>query len=208
MMAAMDGTATAWQQRYLTGDPERMSWFERSPDRSLGLIARAGTDPAAAVIDVGGGASHLAAALLDRGFTDITVLDVSAAALARARAGLGARASAVRWLEADARGLEPRRQFDLWHDRALFHFMVDEGDRAAYLEGLGRALRAGGHLVLATFGPAGPASCSGMPVRRYGPAQLDAVLGPGFQRLAAETAVHRTPRGSEQQFQYSLFRRR
>lgn len=209
MIEGSNETAAHWQARYEAGDPERLSWFERSPERSLALIARTALDPAtAAVIDVGGGASHLAGDLLDRGYADLTVVDLSAAALARAQADLGRRAAAVRWLQADVRRLEPGRRFDLWHDRALFHFMVEEADQAAYLESLGRVLRPGGHLVLATFGPAGPTSCSGLPVRRYGATELDAALGPGFERLAAETAVHTTPRGTAQQFQYALFRRR
>lgn len=209
MIEGPDETAARWQARYEAGDPEQLSWFEPSPERSLALIARAALDPAsAAVIDVGGGTSHLAGELLDRGYADLTVVDVSAAALARARADLGERATAVRWLEADVRRLEPGRRFDLWHDRALFHFMVEKNDHAAYLESLGRVLRPGGYLVLATFGLAGPTSCSGLPVHRYGPAELDAALGPEFERLAAETAVHTTPGGAAQQFQYALLRRR
>ena len=150
---------------------------------------------------------RLASELLGRGYRDITVADISGAALRAARVEYGSDAERVRWVEADVRTHDFGRRFDLWHDRAVFHFMVEEADRAAYLANLDRSLERGGHLVLATFGPEGPTSCSGLPVQRYGVAEMGEVLGGGYELLADEIRTHRTPRGGEQQFQYALFRR-
>ncbi len=202
-----DAAAAHWDASYETKATDEVSWFEASPETSLRLIDLAGLDPGAAIVDVGGGASRLAAELLGRGYRDITVADISAAALQTARAEYGSEAERIRWVEADVRTHDFGRRFDLWHDRAVFHFMVEEADRAAYLANLHRSLETGGHLVLATFGPEGPTSCSGLPVRRYGVAEMAEVLGGGYELLADEIRMHRTPRGGEQQFQYALFRR-
>jgi SAM-dependent methyltransferase len=174
---------------------------------SLRLIAGTGVSRSAPVIDVGGGASVLVDGLLEAGFTDVTVLDLSGAALASSRARLGARASSVQWTEADVTRADlPPRSFDLWHDRAVFHFLTDRADRLAYLRVLRHALRPGGHVVIATFAEDGPERCSGLPVRRYAPAQLHAELGSDFELLASEREAHVTPAGAVQRFQYSLFR--
>ncbi len=202
------GPAAHWEASYAGTPADEVSWFEQSPETSLAMIERANVDPAAtAVIDVGGGASRLAGELVRRGYRDVTVADLSPAALEAAKAKLGAGANEIAWLEADAREHDFGRRFDLWHDRAAFHFMVDQADRSAYLANLRRSLCAGGHLVLATFGPAGPTSCSGLPVHRYDAAEMSDLLGPEFEWVADEIKVHRTPRGTEQQFQYALFRR-
>ena len=174
---------------------------------SLRLITGTGVSRSAPVIDVGGGASVLVDGLLDSGFTDVTVLDLSGAALAVSRARLGGRARSVRWIEADVMRAElPPHSFDLWHDRAVFHFLVDPADRRAYLQVLRRALRPGAHVVMATFAEDGPERCSGLPVQRYAPSQLHATLGEDFEWLASEREQHVTPGGAVQQFQYSVFR--
>ena len=196
-----------WQSVYTSKAENSVSWFEAEPAVSLALIALAGTPPDAAVIDIGGGASRLVDRLLERGFADVTVLDLSAAALDAARARLGARAAAVRWLVADATTWEPTRRYALWHDRAALHFLIDPADRAAYLARLRRALLPGGHAIIGTFAPDGPARCSGLPVQRYDAESLGAALGPEFQLLDSRRHTHRTPSGIEQRFHFGTFRR-
>lgn len=196
-----------WQDVYERRDPQQVSWYEPTPDTSLALIARADLPLDAAIIDVGGGASRLAAELVGVGHKDVTVADISKQALERAQAELGEAAAQVRWIVADVRGHDFGRRFDLWHDRALFHFMVEPADREAYLTVLRRSLRPGGHLILATFGPEGPTECSGLPTRRYGADQLAGLLAPDFRLVDSQLAEHTTPSGSRQQFVYTHFQR-
>ncbi len=196
-----------WQDAYARKAPDEVSWFEEAPRESLALIESVAHARQAAIIDVGGGASRLAGRLLLRGYRDLTVADISAVALERARLEIGSGAGAVTWVETDVRDHDFGREFDLWHDRAVFHFMVEDTDRACYLETLSRSLRSGGRFVLATFGPDGPTRCSGLPVRRYGADELATVLGPGWTLESSHLQVHETPAGNEQQFQYSVFRR-
>src|SRR5580704_16764937 len=139
-----------WQNVYTTRRETEVSWFQATPSLSIELIRSVGALGQAAIIDIGGGASRLADALLDHGCTDVTVLDVSEAALAATRARLGARAAGVQWIAADATRWDPPRQYDLWHDRAAFHFLTDANDRAAYVERLTQALASGGHAIIAT----------------------------------------------------------
>jgi SAM-dependent methyltransferase len=196
-----------WERVYRERVPEELGWYEPSPQRSLALIDEAGLTRDAAILDVGGGASGLAGKLLEAGFRDITVVDLSAAALEKARTELGERAARINWVVADAREYDFGRQFDLWHDRALFHFMVEAPDRDGYLTALKRSLRPGGHLVIATFGPEGPTQCSGLPVSRYGIEELSAGLESEFEPVSSELHLHRTPSGREQQFLSAHFRR-
>jgi SAM-dependent methyltransferase len=161
----------------------------------------------AAIVDVGGGASRLAAELRRRGHTDVTVLDLSVQALEIARADLGEAAGGVTWVEGDVRSHDFGRRFDLWHDRAAFHFMVEPPDRDAYLATLDRTLRPGGHLILATFGPQGPTQCSGLPVYRYDAATLSETLGADYELVSSRLVEHRTPAGRKQQFLYAHLER-
>lgn len=193
-----------WERVYGERAPDRVSWYEPVPESSLELIDEAGIDTDAPVIDVGGGASRLAGELLDRGYTDLTVVDISGTSLVRARAELDDRADRISWLEADVLSDDLGRSFALWHDRAVFHFMVDPADREAYLAALRRSLPAGGQLVIATFGPEAPPTCSGLAVRRYGAAELAALLE-DFELASSREVVHRTPSGKEQQFVYARF---
>lgn len=194
---------TVWQKKA----PDEVSWFEVEPTTSLALIEAANPPPEAAIVDVGGGASRLAAELVNRGYEEVTVADISGPALEEARAVAGAAADRIDYLEVDVtQGLG--RSFDLWHDRAVFHFMIDEDLREAYLDALREGLRPSGHLVLATFGPEGPTTCSGLPVARYGADGLADVLGGEFELRRDETVEHMTPGGKAQQFVYALFRRR
>jgi SAM-dependent methyltransferase len=193
-----------WDRVYEERGPDQVSWFETTPRASLELIERAGVDPGAALIDVGGGSSRLAGELLDRGYSDLTVADVSARALALARAELDERADRVSWVVADVRSHDFGRSFELWHDRALFHFMIEPGDRLRYMETMRRSLNPDGHLILATFGPEGPPTCSGLQVHRFSAEDLVALL-PDFQLATSRYEVHQTPRGKEQQFLFTRF---
>jgi SAM-dependent methyltransferase len=174
---------------------------------SLALIEEAGLPPDAAIADVGGGASGLAGELVRRGYRDVTVVDLSAEALDAARARLGDAAGSVELVQADVLRHDFGRALDLWHDRALLHFMVDAADRAAYVGAAARAVRPRGHLVVATFGPDGPTRCSGLDVRRYGEDELAETLGPEFEPVSGRLVEHRTPSGAEQQFLYAHLRR-
>lgn len=198
-----------WEHVYETNASVAVSWYQPSPVRSLALLDDVGMTPETRLIDVGGGDSTLVDALLARGMHRITVLDVSAAALARARTRLGARAGEVAWLEADVTTVAlPEAAFDVWHDRAVFHFFTDAADRARYVAAMERAVRPGGCVVMATFALDGPARCSGLDVVRYGPEELTHALGPSFEPVRSERDVHRTPWGAAQPFTYVLLRRR
>ena len=194
-----------WQHVYEKQAPDEVSWFQAVPRCSLSLIAETGLAKDAGLLDVGGGASVLAGELLRAGYHDISVADLSAAALERAQAALGKDAERIVWIEADLRHHRFVRSYDLWHDRAVFHFMVDPTDRRHYLATLAQTLRPRGHLILATFGPAGPTRCSGLPVRRYDADDLCRVLGSGFKLISERLEIHQTPAGSEQQFIYTHF---
>ena len=159
------------------------------------------------MLEVGGGASALVDGLLDRDYTDITVVDLSEGALAKVRERLGPRASGVTFHQGDARTLELDRPVDLWHDRAVFHFLTAEEDRAHYLETLWKTLRPGGHVVLATFALDGPEKCSGLPVQRYSPQTLGQTLGDGYRLVRSLDRTHVTPAKKEQRFTYAVFRR-
>lgn len=199
---------THWQQVYEQHSPDQVSWYEPHPELSLALIAQAGLPSAAAILDAGGGASRLAGELLQLGYTDITVADISATALGRAQAELGAAADQIQWVEADLQHHQFARRFDLWHDRAVLHFMVDATDRDAYLAAMRRALHPGGHLIVATFGPEGPTRCSGLPVRRYSAEQLARLLEADFELRSSHEKQHETPAGSTQHWVYAHLRKR
>lgn len=203
-----DGPADHWQHVYSGREVEEMSWTEARPEASLSMIQAARLEPDAAILDVGGGASRLAAELLRTGYRDISVADISPAALERAKAELGAQAERVTWVAADVRKHDFGRRFDLWHDRAVFHFMVETGDRDAYLGTLEGSLKPNAHVVLATFGPEGPTECSGLPVERYDAERIQRVLNRGFRLEASRVVEHVTPRGRSQQFVYALLSRR
>jgi SAM-dependent methyltransferase len=195
-----------WDRLYLSRRPEELPWFEDEPAVSLALIAAAGLGPDAAVVDVGGGASLLVDRLLDRGFQRVCVVDVSPAALERARARLGERASLVSWVPGDARYLELGEPADLWHDRAVFHFLTEADDQANYLDSLDRAVRPGGHAVFGTFALDGPERCAGLDVQRYSAAMLAARLGDRYTLVRSREHAHVTPAGLRQPYTYALFR--
>ena len=197
-----------WEAVYEQKGETQVSWFQESPQLSLDLIARLAPAPDAAIIDVGGGASRLVDELVKSGYGDVTVLDLSQAALQAAQTRLGAQAAKVDWVAADATDWRPARTFDLWHDRAAFHFLTDPADRARYLERLTAGLKPGGHAIIATFALDGPEKCSGLPIVRYDAAGLSAELGAAFALVETRAQDHMTPWGSLQKFQFSIFRRR
>jgi trans-aconitate methyltransferase len=196
-----------WENVYATKGESEVSWFQRAPTQSLELMTCAGATTQMAVIDIGGGASRLVDSLVAMNFRDITVLDLSESALASAKARLGRRADHVEWIVADVTSWEPQRIYDLWHDRAAFHFLTDERDRAAYIARLTKSLKPGGHAIIATFAPDGPERCSGLPVMRYDAESLGLALGGTFELIETRRDEHLTPWGSKQRFQFSMFRR-
>ncbi len=196
-----------WQRTYQAKNEQEVSWYQDSPEPSLSLVAAAAAWPLPPVIDIGGGTSHLVDHLVKRGFRNVAVLDVSSTALAKAQARLGASASAVDWIAADITTWAPTRLYEVWHDRATFHFMTTENDRSAYLIRLRQALAPGGHAIIATFALDGPEQCSGLPVMRYDPAGLADLLGPELMLVSSQRHLHHTPSGSVQPFQFSVFKR-
>ena len=199
--------ASHWRKVWERSVPERVSWYQIRPDTSLALLETAGIGHSDGIVDVGGGASNLVDHLLETGFKDVAVLDISPAALHRARTRLGEAGKKVEWIEADLVRFVPGRTWDVWHDRAVFHFLTEADDRAAYRETLVRSLAVGGHAILATFGPDGPTRCSGLDTCRYSAEGLRGELGPGFRLEETRLKIHRTPAGSEQQFLYVLLQR-
>lgn len=195
-----------WQNVYATKGETEVSWFQDSPAISLEMIRAANPDRAAAIIDIGAGASRLVDALLQDGYRNLAVLDLSANALDVAKKRIGATASTVDWIVTDATTWRPAKTWDVWHDRAAFHFLTDPRDRAAYVERLRSAVAPGGHVIIATFAPDGPEKCSGLPVQRHDSASLSAELGPEFELVETRSETHHTPWHSTQAFQFSRFR--
>jgi SAM-dependent methyltransferase len=197
-----------WEKVYSTKASDNVSWFQSHAAMSMRLIHGSGLTRDAAIIDVGGGASTLVDDLVADGYTNLTVLDLSGAALKESQRRLGGQASSVRWIEADiTRAKFIPHSMDLWHDRAVFHFLTAEEDRAAYVQQVLHALKPSGHVVVATFGANGPTQCSGLPVMRYAPNALHAEFGDTFTLLSHEEQLHHTPSGSDQQFIYCMCRK-
>jgi SAM-dependent methyltransferase len=194
-----------WQSVYRNKGDNEISWTQPEPRLSLSLIHEL-APRGASVIDVGGGSSLLAQRLLDDGYR-VAVLDISPAALERARERLRGRAAQIRWIEADITRTDDVGRFDIWHDRAAFHFLTEPGQRARYIELLEKTVPIGGHAIIATFAPDGPDKCSGLPVRRYDGVSLARELGSEFELLKSIPELHHTPWGAAQSFQYSVLRR-
>jgi len=198
---------THWEHVYRTKRTDELSWFQREPAISTELIRRAAPDTGARIIDVGGGASSLVDSLLRDGYSQLTILDLSSAALSQARERLGTAASAVKWLEADVLTTElPAATYDFWHDRAVFHFLTAPADRNAYVAQVRRAVRPGGHVLVATFAEDGPSRCSGLSVERYSAQTLHGAFGEPFQLVDSIREQHIAPSGVRQSFVYCLCR--
>lgn len=201
------GRQQHWENVYRDKGEFQVSWFQENPGISLDLIRTAGATPQSSIIDIGGGASRLVDTLIMQGYKDVTVLDLSEAAMAIAKTRLAHRAPAAVWIVADATQWQPPQHYDVWHDRAAFHFLTDADDRAAYVARLKQALRPGGHAIVGTFAADGPERCSGLPVVRYDGALLSATLGGAFALVETRRQDHLTPWGSTQRFQFGLFKR-
>jgi len=196
-----------WEAIYTDLSPEEVSWYQKDPGLSLEMIHCTGLKKDGLVIDVGGGASVLVDRLLDEGYRRVAVLDLSAKALACAKQRLGERADQVEWIEADVTGVVLPRVYDLWHDRAVFHFLTEADDRKKYLETMRRGVRSGGHVIIATFAVGGPTKCSGLDIVQYDARKLSGELGPEFTLIEQKAERHITPIGKEQQFGYFRFRK-
>jgi SAM-dependent methyltransferase len=194
-----------WENTYGTRRVRDLSWYEETPARSLSMIRRANVGLGSPVIDVGGGASLLAACLLDEGYEDITVLDFSGTALDKARRRLADRAAQIEWIEQDIISFVPDRTYALWHDRAVFHFLTGEVDRKSYVHTLCQALQEGGQAIISTFAVGGPQKCSGLDVVQYDAVRLGEELGGEFRLLDEEQENHLTPAGRHQLFGYFRF---
>ena len=207
-METATGSAEHWDHVYGRGDATR-SWFQLQAVWSLQMLDRGGIDPSDSVIDLGGGSSPLTAALLARGHSDLTVLDVSLIGMRAAQQRLGDAAERVQWLVGDVRTWRPPRRYLVWHDRALFHFMITDQDRDAYLEALESATVPGTTIsIFGTFASDGPRQCSGLPVARYSAAELAAAIGDSWQPIDDGRELHTTPTSVIQPFTWTAFRRR
>ena len=196
-----------WEKVYRARKASEVSWYQPKAEVSLDLIRQVAPDLDARIIDVGGGASTLVDGLLDAGYRHVTVLDIAGASLAIARNRLGARASSVTWRETDilTAPLADDR-YDVWHDRAVFHFLTEPSDRARYVAKIRESVKPGGHVIVASFAPDGPSKCSGLEVVRYSPDTMHAQFGDGFRLVGSVREEHRTPSGATQAFVYCLFR--
>jgi hypothetical protein len=195
-----------WNEAYTAKAETEVSWYQPNPSRSLELITAAAPSTGS-VIDVGGGASNLADALLSNGYSDLTVLDISAVSLELSKARLGRLSSKIFWIVTDITHWQPQRTWDVWHDRAVFHFLTDAEAQDAYIGALKRGTIVGSAVIMATFALAGPEKCSGLAVQRYSPATLAARLGPDFRLFTEGPETHPTPFGTTQEFSYAAFQR-
>lgn len=196
-----------WDGVYGATTENQLSWHKDDPQVSLDFVRIAGATEQSSVIDIGGGTSRFVGSLLAMGLRDVTILELSRVALDASRDRLGAKGDTVTWIAADITRRAPDRTYDLWHDRAVFHFLVDPAERAAYLRSLVQGVRVGGHAIIATFAPDGPEKCSGLPVARYSPQDIAALVSENFDMVTHRHHLHQTPSGKGQSFQFSLLRR-
>jgi 2-polyprenyl-3-methyl-5-hydroxy-6-metoxy-1,4-benzoquinol methylase len=201
------GRSAHWENVYTTKGEREVSWFQENPAPSLELITLTGVSARAAIIDIGGGASRLVDALVERQTGQITILDLSKTALDAAKARLGNKAANVRWETADVTKWDPAQAYELWHDRAAFHFLTRPADQSAYVDRLKKAVASGGYVIIGTFALDGPERCSGLPIVRHDAASLSEILGSDFKLIDARRHDHATPWGALQRFQFSTFRR-
>lgn len=196
-----------WEKVYQTKRCTEVSWYEPDPKQSLDLVLQVAGASRGRVIDIGGGQSFLVDRLLDAGFSHVAVLDISQTAIEATKARLGDRASQVEWIVADITHRDSLGEFDVWHDRAVFHFLTDPDDRSHYVELLKRSLPIGGHFVVGTFAKGGPERCSGLPICQYDAARMQAELGPSFEPVECSEYLHTTPTGKPQQFFFGVYKR-
>jgi len=196
-----------WEHVYSGKRSTEVSWYQQHPQHSIEMIKATGVDVSARIIDIGGGASTLVDCMLDAGYQNLTVLDIAHGAIEQAKSRLGARADKVAWLEQDITTFSPDELYDVWHDRAVFHFLADQLDRSSYVRIMSRALKPGAHAIIATFDLDGPEKCSGLDVVRYSPETISAVLGDNFELVETSTEAHITPHAAIQNFVYCRYKR-
>ena len=197
-----------WETVYQTKSDQQVSWYREHLDHSLQMILNTNVGKEAAIIDVGGGSSTLADDLLDNGFADVSVLDISVAAMKKSQERLGNRADQIEWVEADITEVYlAKNYYDVWHDRAVFHFLTDAEDRKKYVDLVMRSLKIGGHIIVASFGENGPLKCSGLDVVRYNPQTMHDEFGDEFKLVNSLSENHETPFGSTQEFIYCYCRK-
>ena len=197
-----------WENIYQTKQINEVSWYQPTPETSLELIKQFNLPDTAKIIDVGGGDSFLVDNLFDSGYSDITVLDISQAAIDRAKSRLGGRAKDVKWIVADAADFKPTEKYELWHDRAAFHFLTDEQEIRKYMETASKYINTGGVLILGAFSEAGPKKCSGIEIRQYSETTMTALLHGNFEKIECIRVDHKTPMGGIQNFLFCSFRKR
>lgn len=194
---------THWEQVYQTKAPNAVSWYRQHLEKSFELIQKAATDPSASIIDVGGGESTLVDDLLEFGYRNVSVLDISDTAIDVSKRRLRERSALVNWIAANITQVElPSQRYDVWHDRAVFHFLTTSNERFAYVQQVAKSVKPGGHVIVATFGPQGPEKCSGLTTMRYDANSLHNEFGIKFKLIESATELHNTPSGTTQQFLY------
>jgi SAM-dependent methyltransferase len=198
---------THWNRIYEKNSPEEVGWYQEHPEMSLKLIAATGVVVDGCIIDVGGGTSKLSGILLDRGYKDLTVLDISRSSIERAKLQFGPKNKHITWIEADVTTFNFTKKFDIWHDRAVFHFLTEPLDRERYVSSVSNALKPGGYLIISSFGLDGPPKCSGIKVVRYSSETLSNEFGDGFELLETMDEIHTTPSQIQQQFIYCRFKK-
>lgn len=197
-----------WDKVYSEKQPTEVSWYEPMPEISLSLIRDCSLKKDAAIIDIGGGDSFLAEFLVSQGYTDVTVVDISQNAIERAKERMCEKADEVTWIVADAATFKPTKKYDLWHDRAAFHFLTDENDQKNYLKTLFEAVKPGGYVIMSTFSDTGPTTCSGLPVQRYSVGEMQKIFEEEFSVLSGRTVDHSTPSGGTQNFTVCSFQKK
>lgn len=195
-----------WENVYNNKEIDQVSWYQENCSTSLDMITNMDLKQKNKIIDVGSGATRLIESLLSRGYNNLSALDISKAALNKAKEQLGETSKLVNWIQADITDWNPNKVYDLWHDRAVYHFLTQEADRKAYVRTLKKALNPGGHLLISSFGLEGPEKCSNLPVRRHSPEMFDEELGPEFERIESKVENHETPWGSNQQFVFCWYK--
>lgn len=198
---------THWEDVYQKKDIEEVSWYQPKAETSMDYIGSFGLKKDAKIIDIGGGDSFLAENLLSEGYTNISVLDISEAALDRARSRMGAKADKIQWIVADASEFSPSEKYDLWHDRATFHFLTEAGEIAGYLKTLKNSVKKGGYVLMGTFSEKGPEKCSGIKIKQYSLHDLSELLENGFETMECKNVDHITPSGSVQNFSFCSFKK-
>jgi len=203
----MEDRKIHWENIYGTKKFTEVSWYQQKPEVSLDYIHTTGLEKDSAIIDIGGGDSYLVDFLLEEGYSDISVLDISEKALKRAKERLEDKAINVKWIVADAAGFEPQRKYDIWHDRAAFHFLTEKNDIDNYIKNLEEAVNPGGHVILGTFSDKGPEKCSGIYIRQYSAEEMGNLLSSDFELLGCENIDHTTPSGAVQNFIFCRLRK-